>query len=159
MRIGCTGHRPHRLGGYSDDIFKKLIDLAHLELIKYQNCYLRGITGMALGWDQAFAMACIRSSVPFVAAVPFKGQERQWPPQAQSRYKYILGEAAEIVYTSEKYTGYAMDKRNHYIVDNSDIILALYSGEYGGTRNCIKYAAGKGKSVTNLWDKWLVAQE
>jgi uncharacterized phage-like protein YoqJ len=34
-----------------------------------------------------------------------------------------------------------MQKRNEYMVDNSDFVIAVFDGEQkGGTFNCIKYA-------------------
>jgi uncharacterized phage-like protein YoqJ len=150
--IGVTGHRPHLLGGYGDDIFKKLVNLASDFLIDNQPKLV--ITGMALGWDQAVALACIRNNIAFLAAVPFKGQENPWPERARNRYKYLLSEANQIDYISEKYTGFAMEKRNMYIVDNCELLLCLYNGGPGGTKHCITYAKSKNKETINLWDKY-----
>lgn len=44
-------------------------------------------TGMALGVDQDIACVCIQAEVPFVACVPFEGQEARWPADAQRDYK------------------------------------------------------------------------
>lgn len=53
--LGVTGHRPPDLGGYSEEAFKLLTSLArkHIERIGPSEV----ITGMALGWDQACAVA------------------------------------------------------------------------------------------------------
>ena len=41
-----------------------------------------------------------------------------------------------------------MQKRNRYMVDKSDIILAIWNGEKsGGTWNTIEYAQKKGKKI------------
>ena len=41
-----------------------------------------------------------------------------------------------------------MQKRNRYMVDNSDIVLAIWNGkETGGTWNTIKYARSKNKEI------------
>jgi hypothetical protein len=65
--VAGTGHRPDKLGGYSDDAFNLLVKIAKhwLEM----NKPTRVISGMALGWDQALATAAVEVDIPFVAAV------------------------------------------------------------------------------------------
>ena len=36
-----------------------------------------------------------------------------------------------------------MQKRNEFMVDNCDILIALWNGTSGGTKNCINYAKKK----------------
>jgi uncharacterized phage-like protein YoqJ len=40
-----------------------------------------------------------------------------------------------------------MQKRNEYMVDNSDIVIAVWDGSKGGTYNCVKYAEKLGKKI------------
>jgi len=40
-----------------------------------------------------------------------------------------------------------MNKRNEYLVENSDVLLAYFNGEKGGTENTIKYAKLKNKKI------------
>jgi len=47
-----------------------------------------------------------------------------------------------------------MQTRNIWMVDNCDLVLALWDGSDGGTGNCIKYANKIGKPIVNLWDKY-----
>jgi len=57
------------------------------------------ISGMAMGWDMAIARACVKIGVPWIAAVPFKDQERTWAPATQEKYRELLGlsERVEVV--------------------------------------------------------------
>jgi uncharacterized phage-like protein YoqJ len=43
-----------------------------------------------------------------------------------------------------------MQKRNEYMVDKCDKLLAVWNGTTGGTHNCIKYAKSKGKEIILL---------
>ena len=44
-----------------------------------------------------------------------------------------------------------MQLRNQYMVDNSDLVLAIWNGkESGGTWNTIKYARKQGKKIQYL---------
>jgi hypothetical protein len=56
---------------------------------------------MALGWDQAFAQACVDLEIPFVAAVPFHGQEKRWPRESQKYYNDLLVQSKRIHYITE----------------------------------------------------------
>lgn len=154
MILAGTGHRPSRLGGYGDDVFSKLVDLGMWAISEYQPSKI--ISGMAQGWDQALAEAAIRSGCPFVAAIPFTGQESVWPPAAKERYSRLVKSAATaIVITGGDYSAYKMQARNAWMVDNADGILALWNGTSGGTANCVRYAEANQKPVFNLWDRWV----
>lgn len=153
MIIAATGHRPDLLGGYGDDVLSKLSDLAAAELQALHPSKV--LVGMALGWDTAVAMACVFLEIPFEAAVPFKGQELRWPKPAQDRYNWLLTMASKVVILSETYEGGAtMHKRNHWMVDRCDLVLALFSGGPGGAAGCVEYAEKKGKKIINLWPRW-----
>ena len=40
-----------------------------------------------------------------------------------------------------------MQKRNKYMVDNSQIVIAVWNGKPSGTANTVKYAREQGKTV------------
>ena len=46
-----------------------------------------------------------------------------------------------------EYTPDCMDKRNRYMVDHADDILAVWNGCPSGTGNTVRYAHKKGKSI------------
>lgn len=50
--------------------------------------------------------------------------------------------------STEPYSPWLMQKRNEYMVDNVDEVLAFFDGTTGGTKNCIDYANKMGKEVT-----------
>ena len=49
--------------------------------------------------------------------------------------------------TNASYSPYLMQKRNKYIVDNCDILLAIWDGSKGETGNCVKYARSNGVNL------------
>ena len=158
--IGCTGHRPNKLGGYSSDISRRLEALAHSWLSVVMPDEV--ISGMALGWDQAVAWAAYRLGIPFRAYIPFDGQESKWPPAARNAYEQLLWLAqATKVCTNGGYSPQAMQIRNMDVTDDSDMLLALWDGvKYGGTWNCIDYATNGSAISTpiiNLWDMWQIS--
>jgi len=143
MKLGFTGHRI--IVNY-DKLYLSIV-----EKLKELNPECT-ISGMAIGADQLFSVICIRLSIPFIAAVPFEGQECKWPTHIQKQYNKILSKAKEIVIVSE--AGYDKDKfqlRNEWIVDNSDEMLAYWNGKGSGTGNCVKYANNLYKKITNIY--------
>ncbi len=154
MIISGTGHRLNKLGGYDKITFERLVELARISLKELKPD--KTISGMALGWDQALTQASVDEKIPFVAAVPFKGQESIWPKESQGYYKSLLSEASEVKIVSDGgYSNKKMQIRNEWMVNNSDLVLALWNGTSGGTDNCIKYAEKKDKPIKNVWNKWL----
>lgn len=153
MIVSGTGHRPNKLGGYSKKAFNHLVSIAE-EWLK-ENKPSKVISGMALGWDQALAQAAINCKIPLIAAIPFKGQESAWPQESQYYYMRLLEKAENIHIISEGgYSPSKMQIRNEWMVDNSDLVLAMYDGTKGGTQNCIKYIMSKhNKQYINLYNK------
>lgn len=152
MKIAFTGHRPNKLGNDYDLVSEKtnIIKSKIIDLIGSFNVPLnqmRGIVGMALGIDTLAALICFDIGIPFIAAVPCLSQERMWPKKSQDRYKELLLLAERIVYVSQEYSSYCMQKRNIWMVDNSDVLIAVWDGTSGGTANCVKYAESVGKPV------------
>jgi uncharacterized phage-like protein YoqJ len=112
------------------------------------------ITGMAIGIDQDFALECVSLAIPFVAAVPFEGQECRWPEAAQREYRRLLGLASKIVYVSDPgYENWKMHKRNKWMSDEvgeSGVVLAVWDGSDGGTGSCVKYARSVGRRILRI---------
>lgn len=153
MIIAATGHRPDKLGGYERDATEKLIAFAEQCVRRHAPDVV--ISGMALGWDKAVAFAALALKIPLVAALPFRGQEKVWPVVAQIEYHDILSRASKVVYVDPHgYAPWKMQRRNEWMVDSADKILALWNGSAGGTANCIKYARKKEKPIDNAWDDW-----
>lgn len=160
-----TGHRPDKLGGYRT--FQAGVGLGESPLQSaIRTCILRlmadmtpdmVISGMALGIDQMVAELAIETGTPFTAALPFVGQEGKWPAEAQAHYQKLLASAHKIQYCSEPgYAPYKMQVRNQWMVDNSDLLIAVWDGSTGGTHNCVKYAERVGKPVVRINPKLLV---
>ncbi|MGB3206178.1 MAG: SLOG family protein [Crinalium sp.] len=167
--LGVTGHRPKKLkvtNPYSDEVLKALMNVALKHLRELEPCQV--ITGMALAWDTACAIAQARSQsfaalhleIPVVAAVPFEGQELSWPKPSQIRYHKLLRKIEKnggeiVIVCPGSYSGAKMLKRDEYIVEQSDLILALWDRHpSGGTYHTVKYAKKKKLDIINAWSDW-----
>jgi len=153
MILGVTGHRPPDLGGYSEEAFELLVDLASEEIPKLKPRAV--IVGMALGWDQACATACWRLGIPYGAYIPFEEQAKAWPKLSRYRWQTLRENATVERVFGKKYEQSLMFVRNHAIVDDSDTILANYNGYiHSGTGECVTYAQTRKKEIINVYDRW-----
>lgn len=148
MIVAFTGHRPDKLGGYKvpNDTYIRVcqkIDTVLKELKPE-----KVVTGMALGIDQWAASIAHKLHIPFLAAIPFEGQENAWPESSRKIYRILRKLATEEVIVSQG--GYSADKmqvRNIWMVDNCDKLIAVWDGTKGGTGNCIEYAKSVKKDI------------
>jgi len=151
MIVAFTGHRPNKLGGY------KLPNPTYLHVCQQIDKTLRElkpdkvISGMALGVDSWAANIAHKLGIPFIAAIPFEGQEKAWPQASQNTYHVLLKLASEIVIVCPG--GYAVNKmqtRNVWMTDRCDKLIAIWDGTSGGTGNCVEYAKSIGKEIIRI---------
>ena len=153
MIVAGTGHRPDKLGGYGNEVRNRLVSVARdwLESEEVEKV----ISGGALGWDQALAEAAQELTLPVTMAIPFRGFEARWPQTSVQFLHSLCNKAKEVVYICEEgYAPWKMQVRNVWMVDNCDVVLALWNGTSGGTANCVAYAEKVGKPIINLWEKY-----
>ena len=78
-----------------------------------------------------------------ICASPYEGFESRWSQDWQKRYKKIIKKSDYVKYVSPEYSPACFQIRNEYMVDHSNLLIAVYNGEAGGTRNTINYAKKK----------------
>jgi uncharacterized phage-like protein YoqJ len=146
-----------------------------LILQAYDADYRTFITGMAMGTDQWSGKIVAElkneySDIKLLAAVPFAGQSNIWRSETKQSWLNILTSCDEIYLidtqpdtpitfdelinlsnvknTDSNYTiTHKLHKRNEWMVDRADAIIAVFKNTPGGTAKCIKYAQSKGKRV------------
>ena len=107
---------------------------------------IRCITGMALGVDQLFALAAIKAKekckdITICAAIPCLNHSSRWPKKAKDIYNKILAECDEMHLVHKgPYNNTCMQKRNEYMVDFANELIAIWDGKSGGTKNAVQYA-------------------
>jgi len=157
-----TGHRPDKLpdktSGYRNTEQAKVAAFA-TEVLRYFHP-TTVLTGMALGWDTAVAEGCRALSIPYIACIPFEGQEGKWFESSVRKYKDLLSTAKEVVIVSPGgYSPEKMHARNAYMVDHSITLLALWNSTPGGTAGCVQNATKKKHPVINVWDAYVHYRE
>ena len=113
------------------------------------------ICGMAEGSDLYFCEAVIalrreHPDITLEAAVPFEGQADKWPKAQRERYQRLICECDSVVLIQQDYSPGCMMKRNRYMVDNAQLIIACYDGQSGGTLNTLRYAMENDVQILHL---------
>ena len=167
MKVCFTGHRPSKLPGgyyyYSPDNIKLGRELRK-EILKLIN---QGAThficGGALGVDQMAFMVLqkLKSegyNIFVELAIPFEYQYTKWSKEQQDRHFEHISKANLVTYVDtiphynkylpqKTYAAQKLQLRNMYMVDNADVVIAVWNGTSGGTKNCVDYAQKIGKKV------------
>lgn len=164
MKIGVIGHRPRKLNN-EFDMYGPVSDEITLWVAHMINNYKPEMvyTNVSIGTGMLVALACTELKVPFVAIVPFVGQDRDWPYHTREVYDALL-DSANMIYVADKkvYLTYKQfklvkferyDQRskalkrqtgNEWLVDQLgspyDRLLAIHNGSGGSTKECIQYA-------------------
>ena len=110
------------------------------------------ITGMAMGVDifaaeEVLALKRKFPNIKLFCAIPCESQADSWSEFWKKRYHAILDSADGSVVLSPEYTKACMHIRNHYMVDNSNYIIAVWDGKSGGTASTIAYANKKNREI------------
>lgn len=146
----CTGHRPKGFPfQYGIDIQKHnaylqaLSQKIRLAITEYG--ITNFISGMAVGVDLDFAETVLKlrhkCSITLECAIPCPNQALKWNYKDKLRYEGIINSADKISLISERYTPECMLKRNSYMVDKSQLVIAVFNGiPQGGTWYTINYA-------------------
>jgi len=151
MIIGVTGHRPAKLGGYKVPNNTYKFVMAETAKIVAECKPDKIITGMCIGYDQWVAQLAIKLKIPFIAAIPFVGQELLWPKDTQAHYQDLLAYAEQVeVVSPGAFASWKMQARNQWIVNNSDLIIGAFDGSKGGTYNCLEYSKEMNKKIRTI---------
>jgi uncharacterized phage-like protein YoqJ len=136
MRLIITGHREEKLEsyGYDANFYYTHINRLVWSLMENQGVSL-AYSGMASGIDLIFCEACIIHKLPFIACVPFEGQEDYMTKDTQTKRARMLKEAKEI-----------KKVKNSWMVENCDVAICVWDGNKGGTHNVVQQLVEKKKN-------------
>ncbi len=154
-----TGHRAAKLPwGYNEND-PRCLQLKQVIYDTAEAVYFAGfdrfLCGMAEGCDIYFceAVIALREEHPEIrieAAVPFAGQADKWPRSQRERYERLLSSCDTVTVLQEEYTPGCMMRRNRYMVDRAQLIIACYDGQSGGTLNTLRYALEKNVRILHI---------
>ena len=159
LKCTFTGHREEKLGENWNEYSNECIELKERIAEAVSDVYASGvqyfICGMAEGCDLYFAEAVLElkqnhPDIRLEAAIPYAGQAKRWRASLIRRYENILRLCDVKTVLQEHYSSDCMMRRNCYMVDNSSVLIAVYNGSPGGTRNTLLYAMRSGLEIIEI---------
>lgn len=145
MIVAATGHRPNDIKESHQEVETKVRN--KLRAAKAT----RLICGMAEGFDLIAARAAMDLGIPITAARPWNTHKvgELWKEDYAKVLEYA--DVVHVVVERDTYHVSYLHKRNEWMVDNADAVMAYWNGkEAGGTFACRKYAKKVGKPVANI---------
>ena len=135
-RVAITGHRPPELGGYdanpvTDRLRAKLVEILTATLEIRPDLVV--LTGLGLGAEQLGAEAAAIAGVPYVAVLPFPGQESVWPEAGRRHYRDLLAGASDQVVLQSRapatkaQAGVALSRRNAWLARHADEAVVIWN--------------------------------
>lgn len=148
-KCSFTGYRPQKMPfGYDESdprcvAFKAELRKTLEELIGERYVYF--LSGGSLGMDMFAAEAILelQKDYPWISleiVTPFDAQAARWPPEYRERHDRLLKQADAVTPICHEYTRSCMFRRNRYLVDEADLLLAAFDGKPGGTAMTVDYA-------------------
>lgn len=153
----CTGHRLQNLPFRFNEMDERCINLKERLYVCVENIIKKGVTrfvsGMAIGVDLFFAEIVIElrdekyPDIKLEAAIPCETQAIRWSEDLRDRYYKILAQCDVETMLQKEYTRDCMQKRNRYLVDSCDYLIAVWDGTASGTGSTVRYAQENNKSI------------
>lgn len=151
-----TGHRPQNLPfGFREDderctALKETLKKQIISLITDENV-THFISGMALGVDMYAAEIVLElkktyPGITLESAIPCETQAAKWNAAMRERYYGIAAQCDKETLLQTHYTPDCMDKRNRYMVDHADYIIAVWDGKPSGMESTIRRLLAMKKS-------------
>ena len=131
-----TGHRPQNLPFGFNEEDERCIDLKKtlreqiINLIENEGV-THFISGMAIGVDMYAAeiVLGLKASYPGItleSAIPCESQAAKWSEALRDRYFDIASKCDKETLIQTHYSPDCMDKRNRYMVDHADVLIAVW---------------------------------
>ena len=170
-----TGYRPHRFSFSPTGLRPEHVQAALGGQIRrlYEEGCRTFISGMSTGVDlwaaaEVLALQQHHPDIRLVAAVPFTGQETHWPQPQQREYHRILAACGQVEVLhdgaeAQADPGACYRRRNRWMVDRADTVLAVCEYDIGDTRTgtaaTVRYARQKQRRILYIHPQTLTVTE
>lgn len=154
-----SGYRPSKLPFRWDKKsadYRRLRELIRDEIAAFAENGVRFFqTGMARGIDLMCGETVLelreKYPIELICAVPCLDQDAGWSVEDRDAYRRLIRATANVIQiTGEPYSNGCMLKRNRYLVDTAQYLIAVFDGKKGGTMFTVNYAKQQKRTVVIL---------
>ena len=158
--VAFTGHRPEKLPWGTDENSAEgvLFKFRLRETLEYLigRGYTDFLSGAARGFDTIAAemVISLREIYPWIrltVVLPCADQARKWDDVDRARWENIVTNSDHVETLARTFDRGCMFRRNRYLVDHADLVLACYDGDpHSGTGMTVNYAHRQDVKVRRL---------
>lgn len=162
LTCAITGHRPTRFRfKYNENnngckrIKKRIRDQL---MLLYEQGFRQFWVGGALGVDMWAGEILLRlkeqpeyCEIQLMIALPFEGHDANWEERSRRRMAFLIRHSTQTIIVGQKDAPPAVNyrRRNEYMVDRADCLLAVYDRSIrSGTGMTVRMAEKKGLPIT-----------
>lgn len=156
-----TGHRPTRFKFKYNENYagcKRLKKRLHDQFVLlYEQGVRRFLVGGALGVDMWSGEILLKlkeqpgySNIELVIVLPHPDHDARWDGRSKNRMAFLRTHCAECIMIGTDPGPESYYKRNRYLVDHADYLVAVYDGDRNvrsGTEMTVRYAQNLRKSI------------
>lgn len=157
-----TGHRPTRFKfKYKEDytLCKKIKKAMREQFMRlYDEDGVRRVyVGGSLGVDLWAGEIVLRlkempgyEEIELAVVLPFPAHEQKWDERSQKRLEFLIRHSVECLIIGERDCRDSYVKRNCYMVDQAEYLLAIYDndrGRHADPIQAVKYAENLGRKI------------
>lgn len=141
-RCCFTGHRPEKLKLSEQKLAARL----EMEIKRaIASGFTTYITGMAKGVDLIAAEIVLRlrerdDRLKLICALPHPGFGQHWGGGWTERFQRVLAQADLSRTICPNFSRASYQTRNEWMVRHSALVIAVFNGESGGTKNTLDFA-------------------
>lgn len=151
MKIGMSGHQdiPPQAIAFVKQGITSVVSRLTDDLV--------GVSSLAVGADQLFASIILEHGGRLHIIVPSEGYETTFPESDDlNRFRLLLKTADRVeTLNYPEPSKEAFFAAGHRVVDNSDLLVAVWDGKpaegRGGTADIVHYARSCGTKVEVIW--------
>lgn len=158
-----TGHRPTRFRFKYNEDYSLCKKLKRTMLEQFKKLYdeqgvRRYYVGGALGVDMWAGELILRlkeqpgyEDIELVVVLPFEGHDAKWDERSKRRMDFLRQMCSECVVIGTEDCRESYIKRNCYMVDHADYLVAVYDDDRNlrsGTMQTVRYAERRRLTIT-----------
>lgn len=154
-RCCFTGHRLEKMEMGEKEI-KPLLEKAIDDAVS--TGIITFITGMAMGtdiWAAEIVLEKMKTNkeLHLICALPHPNFDSRRSMIEKMKFSEIIKKADIVREINNHYFNGCYQVRNEWMVDRSNLVIAVFNGQRSGTKNTIDYAYKKGVQVINVLEK------
>lgn len=150
-----TGHRPEKLDIGENEVKELLLKSIYCAMAEGYDTFISGMADGTDIWAAETVIGLKKNSfnISLICAMPYPNFRIGKKDADNHLRNYILENSDYRVNVRNHYYSGCFQVRNKWMVDNSNLVIAVYTGIASGTKNTIEYATKQGRNVINVLNR------